>query len=204
MLYFIIALLIALLDRFVKYETTMNIALGEQTELIPGILRMSHIRNTGAAFSFLSGYTWILTIVSAVAIIVIIIIIARVRMRALGRLSLAFILGGAIGNLIDRLVFGYVVDMFEFEFLRFGSFEFPVFNVADAFITIGGILLVIYLLFFAGRGGKTKEKPVARHTAPTDEEIAERLSEELGIPSDLAHLDAPVDDSSDRSDDGDA
>ena len=187
MLYFIIALIIALADRLVKYETTLRIALGEQMELIPGILRISHSRNTGAAFSFMSGYTWILTAVSAAAIIVI--IIAKVRLRVLGRLSLAFILGGAIGNLIDRLVFGYVVDMFEVEFLHFGSFEFPVFNVADAFITIGGILLVIYLIFIAGRGTKPAAEQPQQHRLPTDEEIAERLSAELGIPSDLAHLD---------------
>ena len=144
MIYFIIAALIVLLDQVSKYFLSIQLADGQTLQLIPGVINMVYVENTGAAFSFLSDMRWILVSVSAIAIVLLVILLMRYgrRMKPLGSLSLAFVLGGAFGNLIDRALFGYVVDFFEFAFVRFA-----VFNVADIFITVGGVAFCLYYLF---------------------------------------------------------
>ena len=152
MLYFIIAFIIVLADQATKYLTTLKIGPGGQLEVIPGIVRLTYVQNTGGAFSMFSDKTLILAIISAVAIVVLILLIILAKFNGFGKLSLAFILGGAIGNLIDRLAIGYVVDMIEPTFITFA-----VFNVADIFVTIGALFLIIYLIF-GWRPGKEKAK----------------------------------------------
>jgi signal peptidase II len=144
MMYFIIAALIVLLDQLSKYFLTMKLSGGEIVRLLPGLVRMEYVRNTGAAFSFLSDMRWVLVGVSTVVIVAIAVGLVRYRNKIdlVGKLSLAFILGGAFSNLIDRALFGYVSDFFEFEFVRFA-----VFNVADIFITVGGVAFCLWYLF---------------------------------------------------------
>ena len=147
-IYFIFAALIVLLDQLSKYFLTMQLAGGPVRELIPGLVRLEYLQNTGAAFSFLSDMRWVLVGVSTVVIVLIVIGLFRYKDKIdwVGKLGLAAILGGALSNLFDRAVFGYVADFFEFEFVRFA-----VFNVADIFITVGAVVFCLWYLF---RGGK--------------------------------------------------
>ncbi len=144
MIYFIISALIVVLDQASKYFISLQMSSESTAELIPGIIRLAYVENTGAAFSFLRDMQWLLVAVSFIVIVLLILLMLRFgsKIKPIGRLGLAMVLGGAIGNLIDRALFGYVVDFFEFEFIRFA-----VFNVADIFITIGGIVFCLYYLF---------------------------------------------------------
>ena len=151
MIYFIIAFLIILCDQAAKYFVTLKFGLGGSLDLIPGILRITYHTNSGGAFSMLDNYTLILTIVSAVVAVAIIVLLIASKWSGFGKLSLAFILGGAIGNLIDRICYNYVVDYLSLSFFK------PVCNFADYCITIGVILLAVYLLFFADKKDKKKD-----------------------------------------------
>lgn len=140
------AILIAaavLLDQVTKHLATTHLADGAVT-VIPGVLDFHYLENTGAAFSMLSNGTLYLTIISVLMSIALIFVIYKFRAQIpkMLRIILALIAGGAIGNLIDRIFFGYVVDFIEFTFVNFA-----VFNVADIFVTLAGIGLVCYLLF---------------------------------------------------------
>ena len=110
--------------------------------LVPGIVHLTFQPNTGAAFSFLSGRTWIFLVITALFFVLVGIALWKKWLKTKPELwAMAAICGGALGNLIDRLVNGYVVDMFEVEFM-----DFAVFNVADCFITCGAIALVLSVL----------------------------------------------------------
>lgn len=146
MIYAIVAVLVLIADQAVKFWTTKNIVLGASgddcVELIRGFVRMTNVHNQGAAFSILQGARWPLVVVTAVFVVVIIVLISREIIHTpFGRWTAILVMAGAIGNCIDRALYGYVVDMFEFEF-----FTFPVFNVADIFITVAGILFCIHLI----------------------------------------------------------
>lgn len=109
--------------------------------LIPGILGLNHMHNTGMAFSFLSGRAWLLGLLSAVCILLGYLVLRRFCLGTLSRIAAMLMLGGAAGNMIDRLLRGYVVDMIEFLFVRFA-----IFNVADAALTLGTAMMVVSLL----------------------------------------------------------
>lgn len=131
------------LDQLVKYWAVASLAPVGTIPLIPGLIGLAYTENTGAAFSLLSGARWLFLPLTVVLVGVMIWALWKGYFRNLfGRLAIAFIMGGAIGNFIDRLLHGYVVDMFEFQFIRFA-----IFNVADIFITVGGVMFVIYFLF---------------------------------------------------------
>ena len=146
MIYAIVIVLILIGDQAMKLWTTKNIILGaigdDCVSLIPGFIHLTNVHNTGAAFSILQNARWILVGVTAVFIIVVIVLISREIIHTrFGRWTVCLVLAGAIGNCIDRILYGYVVDMFEFEFI-----SFPVFNIADIFITVAGILFCIHLI----------------------------------------------------------
>ena len=147
MLYAIVALLILVADQAVKYWVGVHIELdiGEK-DLIPGVLHLTRVHNTGAAFSFLEGARWFFVILCLVFVAAVIILLATgfIRGRA-ARWMAVLVIAGGLGNCIDRIVSGYVVDMFEFSFTIFG-WQFPVFNVADIFITLGIILFCVIVL----------------------------------------------------------
>jgi len=121
---------------------------------INGFINLTHQKNTGAAFSFLAeagGWQrWFFVVLATVVSAVIAVWIWRIRKEGPVILSigLAFVLGGAVGNLIDRVRFGHVTDFIQ---VWFGSWAFPSFNVADAGISVGAALLIIDALFFSGR-----------------------------------------------------
>jgi signal peptidase II len=156
MLYAIVAVLVLILDQAVKYAVTVGIALdtGSKT-LIPHVISLVNIHNSGAAFGLLQNARWLFVLIAVVFVVLVIVALSRNVIRApLGRWSAVLVMAGAVGNCIDRIMNGYVVDMFKLEFM-----SFAVFNVADIFITVCGILFCIYLIF--GREFRTPEKKAA-------------------------------------------
>ena len=148
-----LAALTLVADQAVK---AVSLQLVEPAILIPGVLQFTHARNTGMAFSMFSGKAWLLGVVSAVCILAGWLILRRYRLGPLSRAAAMLMLGGAAGNMIDRFLRGYVVDMFEPLFI-----PFAVFNVADAALTIGTALMGASLIFCAEdwreKDGRTKD-----------------------------------------------
>ena len=140
--YFLLAALWVVVDQVVKYLVRVHIPLYASVGFLPGVMDLTYVQNTGAAFSLLSEHTWVLTLLSAVVSVGILIVMAKgIFDDRLGRLSLALLLGGAVGNLIDRALFGFVTDMFETTFMHFA-----IFNVADIGVVVGGVLLCIHVI----------------------------------------------------------
>ena len=133
--------------------------LTEAITLIPGVVGLRYAENTGMAFSLFSGRPWLLGLVSATVILIGFLALRRYRLGTLARIAAMLMLGGALGNMIDRLFIGYVVDMFEFLFV-----DFAIFNVADAALTVGCALMAFSLIFrpddWSEKHGNTKGNPV--------------------------------------------
>lgn len=134
-----IALITLVTDQAVKQLAR---SLTGPVTLIPGVLAFTYAENTGMAFSLLSGRSWLLGLLSAAVILIGWLILRRYHLGTMAGVAAMLILGGAVGNMIDRLLTGYVVDMFEVLLFRFA-----IFNVADAALTIGCLLMAISLLF---------------------------------------------------------
>lgn len=134
-----IAAMVFVLDRVTKLLAERMAA---PLELWPGVLRLRCVHNTGMAFSLLSGRSVLLGIVSAALVVGGLILLRRFRLGPLSRTGAMLALGGALGNLADRIFLGYVTDMVEITLFRFA-----VFNAADAALTVGMILLGISILF---------------------------------------------------------
>ena len=134
-----IALLVLTADQAVKY---LACRLQATFPLIPGVLAFTYAENTGMAFSLLSGRSWLLGLISAAVIVLGLLALRRYRLGPLPSVAAMLMLGGAAGNMIDRLLLGYVVDMFEVLLFRFA-----IFNVADAALTVGCALMAASLLF---------------------------------------------------------
>jgi len=148
-----IAVLVTVTDQAVKW---LSSRLVQPVTLIPGVLQLTYAENTGMAFSLLSGRTWLLGVVSVGCICAGWYLLRRYRLGTLSRVAAMLMLGGAVGNMLDRFFRGYVVDMFEPLFVRFA-----VFNVADAALTVGTALMAISLLFrpeeWRERNGSTED-----------------------------------------------
>jgi len=142
MLYAIIAAAVIALDQYFKHWIVTNISYGTDMALLPGIVHLTNVKNTGAAFSLLSDSTLILIVITIVFIIGLIVYLVMAKLSVQSRICVAAVIGGAIGNLVDRLRLGYVVDMFEVEFIHYA-----IFNVADCFIVIGVILFCVFYIF---------------------------------------------------------
>ena len=156
MLYYILSIVLVVIDQIVKIWVRSAIPLGQSIPFIPYLMDLTYTQNTGAAFSSCSGMTWLLTLVSLVCSAGVAYLMWKNFFPGKwGRLSLSLILAGAVGNLIDRALLGYVTDMFETTFINFA-----VFNVADICVVVGGFLMVFYALFL---WDKDKEPP---HDAP--------------------------------------
>ena len=136
---------IVVADQFTKYLTVLNIALYEDVPFIPGLLQLTYVQNTGAAFSSFEGQQWMFALIFAAFTVGIFWEYFKKPMgfTTFERWCIAAVYGGGLGNMIDRVRMGYVVDMIETTFI-----EFPVFNVADCFITCGCILLMVHLVLF--------------------------------------------------------
>ena len=139
------ALGITVLDQVTKYFTVANIPLHGDVSFIPGILGLTYAQNTGAAFSFLEGMQGLFLLLFALLTVLIVYEYFKkpLPFTTFERFCIAAIYGGGLGNAIDRARLGYVVDMIETKFITF-----PVFNVADSFITCGCILLIAHIVLF--------------------------------------------------------
>ena len=141
--YAVLAAALVALDQLVKYLVSHNIPLGGHVPFLPHLVELTYFQNTGAAFSMLEEHTWLLTLVSLVMSVLLLAALVRGFFRhPFGRISLALLLAGAVGNLIDRAFQGYVVDMFHVLFM-----EFAVFNVADICVVVGGIAAAVYYVW---------------------------------------------------------
>lgn len=149
MIYAIAAVLVLIVDQWLKYWVTVNITLDTGSiTLIPGVLELVNIHNSGAAFGILhgGGWRWVFVLIALAFIVIAVYAIRRGLIKgAVGRWAVVGMLAGAIGNCIDRVLYGYVVDMFKPTFLE-GTFLGAIFNVADMFISCCGILFCIYVL----------------------------------------------------------
>ena len=142
--YVLFAAAVVGLDQFAKYLTLVNIPLHTDVPFIPGFLGFTYVRNYGAAFSSFQGQQWLFAVIFVVFTLA---IIWEFRRNSMGfnkfeRWCIAAIYAGGLGNMIDRIRFGYVVDMIQTLFM-----DFPVFNVADCFITCGCFAMIFSLFF---------------------------------------------------------
>ena len=149
------ALGICAADQFTKYLTVANIPLFGHVPVFPGVVGLTYAQNTGAAFSALEGMQWLFVLIFAVLTVLLIVEYFKKPMpfTKLERWCIAAVYGGGLGNVIDRVRLGYVVDMIRTEFI-----SFPVFNVADCFITCGCILLLFHIFFFNKAFWKDEKK----------------------------------------------
>ena len=161
-------LAMVVLDQLSKWLAVVYLQPVGSVPFIPGVLRLSYAHNTGAAFSMLAGKQEFLIGVTAVAMLVMLgILLRRKSSNAFEHWGLAMIVGGGIGNLIDRVLNGYVVDYCDVVFMKFA-----IFNVADCFVVVGCICLFVGVLFsefFAARRAKKAAKAAGVSAAPVTE-----------------------------------
>lgn len=144
---------VILLDRLVKQWVLATLELGEVRTFLPG-LRLTYFQNTGMAFSFLQNHQWILIALIPVVMIVLWICLARNMFPCpVQQIGIVCVMAGGLSNWVDRILYRFVVDMFEFTFVRFA-----VFNVADIFITSGAILFLIAYVFHEHKNGKSAKQ----------------------------------------------
>ena len=215
MFYAIAVVLVLIADQALKYWVSLNIELnvGEQA-LIPGVIKLVNIHNSGAAFGLLSGgsWRWVFVVIAVVFTVVVIYALKRDLIHGkLGRWAAVGVLAGSIGNCIDRVAYGYVVDMFKFEFLGDSRLN-AIFNVADVFISCCGVLFCLYIIFggekehadvdeaeereLKRRSGGSHSKHASQsrarqHTAAKPREQA-RPAERTRIPVSYTHLTLPT------------
>jgi len=133
------ALIVILFDQITKFLIRINFQLNETFPIIKNIFHLTYIQNFGAGFGILQQQKWILIFISLIVVGVILFYFDRIKDKEiLLQVLVGFILGGTIGNLIDRVIYGFVIDFIDFKI-------WPIFNVADSFVTIGVIGLIIYL-----------------------------------------------------------
>lgn len=151
--YFLLSGALVVVDQVVKYLVRQGIPLHTAVDFLPG-MALTYVQNTGAAFSLFQEHTWLLALLSGVVSAALVVALARkIFPHWWGMLALALLLGGAVGNFIDRLLLGYVTDMFATTFINF-----PVFNVADIGVVLGGVLLCVYVISEERKKPEEKEE----------------------------------------------
>ncbi|MCJ8011345.1 signal peptidase II [Paenibacillus sp. KQZ6P-2] len=143
MWYYILALIAFLVDQGTKFIITKQMEIGQEIPVIGNFFVITSIRNKGAAFGILPNRRWFFVVITIVVVIAIIWYMEKVRKtssRKLLPIALSLVMGGALGNFLDRALYGEVVD---FLMLNFGSYTFPIFNIADSCICIGVALIFV-------------------------------------------------------------
>ena len=141
-------------DQLLKYWVVRHLEIGQSAAFLPGLVRLTRLHNTGAAWGSFSGSTALLTAVTAVLLVAVAwLVLKKVIRHPLGLCAARLVLGGGIGNMIDRICRGYVVDMFDLEFM-----DYPIFNLADCFVVVGVILGAVYYLWFYDKYDGRKAK----------------------------------------------
>ena len=181
MLYAIMVTLVLVADQWLKYWVTVNITLATgEMPLIPGIVKLVNVHNSGAAFGMLKDSPiakWLFVgLAAAFTLLVIIVLIKKVITSRFGAWCAVFAVAGAVGNCIDRLMYGYVVDMFKLEFM-----DFAVFNVADIVLCVSCLLFIIFLFVGEKDTGKAKEKAPEEVCEPSEPEDYEQPERKLKI-----------------------
>lgn len=140
----IIFVVTTILDQFIKYIVTSNMFVGESISVIPSLFHITYVENTGAAWSILEGNRYFLVLISIMALGAIYYFFIKGKpLTTLKKYSFGILIGGIIGNLIDRIIHGYVIDFIS---VYIGSYAFPIFNLADIGIVVGA-LISIYVLY---------------------------------------------------------
>ena len=164
MLYALLFIATVVSDQWLKYWIVNHLAVGESMPFIPHILQLERLHNYGAAFSSLTGKTALLLGMTVVLLLVMaVLLVRRIVRHPLGVIACVLILGGGIGNMIDRVALGYVVDMFDLLL-----FEYPVFNLADCFVVVGAILGSIYYLWLYEKYDAPKKEGADGTEDPAD------------------------------------
>lgn len=134
-----------IIDQLSKLKAVEVLKDGSSIKIIGDFLRFSYVENRGAAFGILQNKQWFFIIITVIMMGVLLYLFFKYNISRLSKLSIVLIAGGAIGNLIDRVKLGYVVDFID---VRFGKiYDFPVFNMADSFVVVGTIILIFLILF---------------------------------------------------------
>ena len=139
--YFSLALALLIIDRVTKWWVDSSLELEVPNNLIGNVIRLTRVHNDGGAFGIFPGGGAVFLVVSGIVSLILFLILLTMQIDSrLIKTGMAFVLAGALGNLIDRIQWGYVLDFFEFR-------GFPIFNVADACITVGAVLIILSILF---------------------------------------------------------
>ncbi len=138
MIFFLTAIIIVLLDQLTKLVVQKFLELGKQTAIIPNFLYIKYLQNTGMGFGLMQGQTWMIAWITIIFIGILLYYYDKMPGKKIIVVFAGLLLGGAVGNLIDRIAFGFVRDFIAFTF-------WPAFNIADMAITVGGIGLLVYL-----------------------------------------------------------
>lgn len=178
MLFAIIAVIALIADQWLKYWVTINITLstGEHA-LIPGVIKLVNIHNKGAAFGLLDNVSWarwaFLGLAAVFLIVIIVVLARRVFKSKFANWCLVLAIAGTIGNCIDRLLYGYVVDMFKVEFVNFA-----VFNIADVILVVSCLLFIIYLFV----GDKDEDEDEEEDEEPVSDEETDVMGIDSAAP----------------------
>lgn len=140
-LYIPMIIILIIADQGLKFWISTNIKLGTSQVILPNVLVLTNVRNDGAAWSVLSGQQWFFTVITIVALGMMGYFFWKLRNDNLYMSAISLLIAGTLGNFIDRIRLGYVVDMFETLFMNF-----PIFNVADMCLTFGVIIVIIALI----------------------------------------------------------
>jgi len=144
--YFVLTLVLLIIDRLTKWWVYSSLDRGVPNDLIGNVIRLTRVHNDGGAFGIFPGGGTVFLVVSGVVSLILFLILLTMQIDSrLIKSGMALVLGGALGNLVDRVQWGYVLDFFEIR-------GFPIFNVADSCITVGAVLIVLAILF----GGERK------------------------------------------------
>ena len=145
-----------ILDQATKMLVVNTMEYGQSIVLIKNIFSFQYIHNYGAAWGMFSNHRWVFMLITSLALIAMPIILYRYRkLHFLFGLSLSLFIGGAIGNMIDRVFLGYVVDFLQFTFI-----DFPIFNVADICVVCGAVIMMVYVIFFDKELLTDKKQPL--------------------------------------------
>lgn len=174
-LIFAIIFVIIAIDQIIKNLVLNTLAIGQTIPLIDGVFHFTYVRNFGAAFSILQNRQFFLILLTGILMVGILFYLLK-NVKHFDRLvvvSLSLIVGGGIGNIIDRLRFGFVVDYLDFRLIHF-----PVFNFADCCIVIGAILMLLYVIFFTPKDQGEKGNQQESKKPKTESKISEDVNRE--------------------------
>jgi signal peptidase II len=171
---FAIIFILVFLDMLTKSLVESNVGLGQDIVLIPNFLSITYVLNDGAAFSILEGNRWFFIIVTSITVLLVLLYLIYDcdKLTLLMKISIGLIIGGAIGNYIDRLMLGAVRDFIQIIFFGYDlpllGESFAIFNVADSAITVGTILLIIGVLIGYHKKEKKQDEQINTNTQPSE------------------------------------